>query len=286
MNPFLHRRWAALVAGVAVITFGSIALAQAVPDRMVFTGRLVRADGIAEATPQSLTFSLYDSASGGTPLWTETHGNVPLNNGYYTVVLGESSSLGQVFTGGVRYLGVAIQNQSELLPRIELGTVPYAFDSAKLNGQSASAFAAASHSHPNASATSAGFMSAGDKSKLDAVPTIVGDGLALSYDGGVGLEVDFGGSGTANTVARSDHTHPLPTLSCTQRTKTAPFDSGATASCMSGETVTGGGCADLPAGIGFTTTAAPVTNGFTCHGSGNNVPSANVTATAICCQLQ
>jgi hypothetical protein len=42
-------------------------------------------------------------------------------------------------------------------------------DADLLDGQHASAFALASHSHPNATPSSAGFMSAGDKAKLDGI---------------------------------------------------------------------------------------------------------------------
>jgi len=57
--------------------------------------------------------------------------------------------------------------------RVTLGVSPQGagsgLDADTVDGAHASAFAAASHTHPNATSTSAGFMSSADKSKLDGI---------------------------------------------------------------------------------------------------------------------
>ena len=58
-----------------------------VPRRMTWHGRLARADGSPETSPQILKFALYPAASGGAALWEETLQNVPVVNGAYAVVL-------------------------------------------------------------------------------------------------------------------------------------------------------------------------------------------------------
>lgn len=258
---------------------------------MVFQGRLVRADGQPETSPQTLTFSIYASATGGTPLFTETHVDVPVNNGVYVVELGETQPLSNVFAGQVRYLGVALQSQSELQPRLVIASVPYALKAAEsqtLGGSTKDDFAAASHGHGNATTSSSGFMSSSDKTKLNGVPTLWGNGLDETTSAGVTrVDVEYGGDGSATTLSRSDHSHPLPAFTCQNRSATGAFNAGATANCSAGEVLTGGGCTNVPYApdAGYTVTQAPVSNGYRCEGNGSGVPTSSVTAWAICCKV-
>src|SRR3954471_2098597 len=108
---------------VAVVVFalalGTAVLAQDVPRKMTYQGRLTRPDGTAETAPQDLKFSLYAQATGGAPLWEETLTQVPLSNGYYAVVLGKTTALPpSVVTGQDLYLGVSVGGGAELAPRI------------------------------------------------------------------------------------------------------------------------------------------------------------------------
>ncbi|MBX5483705.1 MAG: hypothetical protein IRZ16_17925 [Myxococcaceae bacterium] len=287
---------------VPVLMFSAVAAAQGAPERLTFTGRLVRTDGTPESGTHTLRFVLYDQPTGGTNLWEETR-TVTVSNGYYTVDLGAVSTkqLSSVFTGPERYLGISLDAQSEMQPRVPILSVPYALratraddaDTAtnadRLDGQDSTDFAKATHTHPVATPSTSGFMSSSDKARLDDLPSTFGGGLVKS---GSSLDVRYAGSGgdfgTAPTVARSDHRHPAPSLQCTNRTASAPFPTGALAACQSDEVLTGGGCMDLPSGFGlnFATTAAPTSSGFLCRGTGGTVPSTVVTAVAICCKLQ
>jgi hypothetical protein len=40
-----------------------------------------------------MTFALYDVESGGSPLWSETHANVPVAEGLFSVRLGSINAL-------------------------------------------------------------------------------------------------------------------------------------------------------------------------------------------------
>ena len=82
--------------------------AEDVPRTLAFQGRLVRADGTPENTPQDLTFSLYATPAGGSPLWQERLPSVQVTNGYYAVVLGSVQPLRYELTeGSSLFLGVA-----------------------------------------------------------------------------------------------------------------------------------------------------------------------------------
>jgi hypothetical protein len=278
---------AASVALVAVTAFAQTG----VPERLVFQGRLVRGDGTGETVPQNLRFSIYDQPTGGSPLWTETHQQVPLSNGYYAVELGSSTPLGGVFTGAPRWMAVALEDQQDLGARLPIATSPYAFlagDAAKLGGLDKDAFSRSSHVHPPATTTEAGFLSAADKIRLDALPSAFGSGLTLgtTATGQPQLSVSFAGSGTATTAARSNHSHALPALSCTRRSASAPLNTGATAACLSTEEVTGGGCENVPLGTIYELTQMPVVNGYLCRGTGAQAPTNAVTAYAVCCKVQ
>ncbi|QSQ11940.1 hypothetical protein [Myxococcus landrumensis] len=283
--------------------------AQEAPRTMAFQGRLVRADGSPEGSPQDITFALYATATGGAPLWQESHVGVPVTNGYYAVVLGASVPLrDDVMKRNELHLGVTLAGQSELIPRLPLTSVPFALranDSQRLAGSLPSAFAPALHSHNAASPTAQGFMSAGDKDKLDDIPGKFGDGLIITTVGtqptlSARLSPTGGTNGTSVTVARADHQHTAPKLSCTYP-KSAPSSdpSGAVAWCIPGELLMGGGCEGIhdanaspgatfmPMGVSTTTSPTqqpPNAAGYRCQGTPNG--AAPTTAYAICCQLK
>ncbi|HVG61644.1 MAG TPA: hypothetical protein VNA24_23995 [Hyalangium sp.] len=176
-------------------------------------------------------------------------------------------------------------------------SVPLADNSNLLQGRNAASFADATHPHAAATTTTDGFMAATDKVKLNAAPSTYGNGLNLTAGT---LSVAFAGSGTANTAARSNHTHASPALSCIYRTATGNIDSNANSQawCLTTETLMGGGCSDLGgsapgAGIVFSPTNVTTASGTTPGGPGYacRVPSPPAgssvpTAYAICCRIQ
>jgi hypothetical protein len=78
---------------------------------------------------RTMTFAIYNVAEGGTALWTEAQ-SVTVAQGIFNVYLGDVTALpGAIFTGQGLYVGVTIGTDSEMIPRIRLATVPYAFAS-------------------------------------------------------------------------------------------------------------------------------------------------------------
>ncbi|MBK7939623.1 MAG: hypothetical protein IPJ82_22185 [Lewinellaceae bacterium] len=101
-------------------------LAQAQSARLGVQGILKKANGNAvDDGTYSITFKLYDMATGGTALWTETQTNVELASGIYTATLGSVTALNIPFDK-TYYLGITVGTGAEMSPRIQLTTAPYA----------------------------------------------------------------------------------------------------------------------------------------------------------------
>ena len=82
------RRILCLLALTVGLVVSGRALA-AVPATILYQGRLTDDTGAnAIHGPVDLQFKVYSAASGGSPLWTEPHSGVPLDNGRFSVVLG------------------------------------------------------------------------------------------------------------------------------------------------------------------------------------------------------
>ena len=89
-------------------------------------GVLRTAEGTAvENGNYSLTFKLYTVASGGSPLWEETQGEVSVRGGIYSAILGDVNPLTAAFDEKY-YLGISVEGGAELIPRAELTSSPYA----------------------------------------------------------------------------------------------------------------------------------------------------------------
>src|SRR5207245_7904990 len=93
---------------VTLITLApTLAFAQ-VPQKLGYQGRLLQANGTPEAGTIAVTFSLWDSATGGTSLWSEIQ-NVAMSNGFYSVYLGDATSLAaNAINGSERLLEISV----------------------------------------------------------------------------------------------------------------------------------------------------------------------------------
>ncbi len=96
-----------------------------------YEGRLGDANGDPVTGSYEMTFNLFNVDTGGTPLWTEawTGTNaVQVNEGLFSVLLGNLTPLPEnVIVGNTSlWLGVTVGTDSEMTPRVQLGSVPYA----------------------------------------------------------------------------------------------------------------------------------------------------------------
>ena len=151
--------WMALALAVSLLATAYVVAAPNLPDTAV--PRLINYQGVltdpatGDPLPDGnypMTFSLYEVATGGTPLWSETQ-TVSVEDGLFTVLLGSAQPLELEDFTGTTYLGVKVGADPEMTPRQQVVSVAYALQAQEaanantVDGQHASAFAPATHQH-------------------------------------------------------------------------------------------------------------------------------------------
>jgi len=96
------------------------------PDTMVFNGVLTDSNNNLLDGQYNLTFRIYTSSTGGSPVWSETQSSVDISNGVFYVELGNVSSLSSLDFNNNYWLSVEVNSQGELSPRLKMNTQPYA----------------------------------------------------------------------------------------------------------------------------------------------------------------
>ena len=129
--------------------------AEGIAHTINYQGKLMDSSGgIVSDGNYGMKFSIYDSASGGSQLWTASstlgiptgtpeNVSVAVENGLFSLLLGDTSAdqvafPDDLFNKDELYLGVTIGSDSEMTPRKRLSAVPYAYNSEMLQGQHAS----------------------------------------------------------------------------------------------------------------------------------------------------
>ncbi|MCI0329876.1 MAG: hypothetical protein L0196_02835 [candidate division Zixibacteria bacterium] len=119
-----------------LVLLASTAIAT-VPKLINFQGVLRDGSGnpVADAS-YSVTFTIYDAATGGNNLWTETQ-SVSTTSGLFAVLLGTSNPVPDTaFKGSDRWLGIAVSPDPEMSPRQQLVSVPFAMGNWSSTGNS------------------------------------------------------------------------------------------------------------------------------------------------------
>jgi hypothetical protein len=98
---------------------------------VAYQGRLADASGNPVTATVPMIFRLYGAASGGTPLWEEQWtgpSSVRVSDGLFNVMLGSLTAIPQsVVTGNSNlWLGITVNTDNEMQPRVQLGSVPFA----------------------------------------------------------------------------------------------------------------------------------------------------------------
>jgi hypothetical protein len=98
------------------------AAARAAPNEGVFSysGYLRTAGGAAETAPQSIAFTLYDAATGGAVIWTQTVTVTPDSEGWFCAVLSHDAGLVAGLESQL-WLGIKVGGEAEMAPRTKLG---------------------------------------------------------------------------------------------------------------------------------------------------------------------
>ncbi|MFQ5606189.1 MAG: tail fiber domain-containing protein [bacterium] len=107
-----------------------------VPATISYQGVILDANGspVTEGY-YALTFKLYETASGGAPIWTEIQ-TVGVAGGMFNVILGAVSTLNDLGFDKQYWLGVSIGNAAELTPRVKLTSSPYSLNARMIEGTS------------------------------------------------------------------------------------------------------------------------------------------------------
>ncbi len=143
--------------GVVAAAGWTAASDAAVPNTLTEQGRLLDSNGNPVTAPVQFTFTVYDQATLGTALWTESQ-MITLDNGYFSARLGDKTALpANLFDGTVRYLGIKISTDAEMSPRQPIVSVPYALHAAEADHAAAATTAMTAANATNATnATNAG----------------------------------------------------------------------------------------------------------------------------------
>ncbi len=117
--------YSVLIAGF-LLGFGA-AYAQ-IPRTISFQGVLADANGnLVPDGNHQLKLALYTAATGGSALYTETQ-TVPVVKGVFNAIIGSVTAIPKSLAfDNAYFLGVSVDNGSELAPRTALNAVPYAF---------------------------------------------------------------------------------------------------------------------------------------------------------------
>jgi fibronectin-binding autotransporter adhesin len=163
-----------------------------------FQGKLVSSSGVdVPDSTYTVVFSLYNSSSGGTAIWTETD-SVTTTTGIFQVELGANTTLpGNVnFNSSNLYLGIKVGTDAEMTPRIQFTAVPYAFNSSALDGVVATESATGFNLQGGTSSQST--LQVTTTGGVLTFQPGVAEGLTVQSNGAYGLTLDTGGSAAVN----------------------------------------------------------------------------------------
>jgi len=91
-----------------------------------YQGRLANNAGTPITAAVPMTFRLYNVSSGGSALWQEAWASVQITGGLFNVMLGSQTPIPQnIINNTSLWLGISVGADSEMTPRVQLGSVPF-----------------------------------------------------------------------------------------------------------------------------------------------------------------
>jgi hypothetical protein len=113
-----------ILAIILVVFFSTRITVAQIPQTISWQGIIKNAQGELLNGDHNLTVKLYDSATEGTCLWTETHEDVTITDGITSIILGSINDLNLTFDS--QYWLEIIVGDGTPLSRIMITSVPYA----------------------------------------------------------------------------------------------------------------------------------------------------------------
>jgi hypothetical protein len=123
------KRLLASLSMILVAALPSLASGQAASETFTYSGYLKQANGSPEVSSVTVTFTLWDAATGGSAKWVVQKSFTPDADGYFSVTLGDSPTFASqnVDFGQKLYLGMKVgTDTAEMSPRALLGAAPRA----------------------------------------------------------------------------------------------------------------------------------------------------------------
>lgn len=119
-----------------LVLSGGVSATAQVPSAISFQGLLADDQGGRISGTVDLTMSLYVAVSGGTPVWSDHLAGVTVVDGIFGVLLGPGGTppLADVPFDVPLYLGITVNAQEEMTPRVPVVSVPYARRAATADG--------------------------------------------------------------------------------------------------------------------------------------------------------
>ncbi|MEX2234620.1 MAG: tail fiber domain-containing protein [Cyclobacteriaceae bacterium] len=178
------------------------------PKTLSYQGNVSDASGPLSGT-YALTFRIYDSATGGGMLWSETNDAVPIVNGNFSIILGKSVSV-DIEANTSLWLGITVGTNPEVSPRVELTGSLYALGMAlPYKVKSSSSISLFSIEATGDSARAGEFIHSGvnaGQAALFAISTGGGSGLVVNVvnpsNSQAAININHSGTGNALTANR------------------------------------------------------------------------------------
>jgi hypothetical protein len=177
-----------------------------IPTIISYQGYLTDLGGNPINDTLEMTFSIYNVASGGTSLWSETHTSVIVTDGQFGVLLGSINPIYVSLLTGESYLGIKVGSDPEMTPRQKIASVAYALradkanDADTLDGMDSTNFALSTHNHDAAYVNVTGDTMTGQL-VLPANGLVAGTDQLVLTDGKVGIGTTTPGSYKLNVQA-------------------------------------------------------------------------------------
>ncbi|HDQ99401.1 MAG TPA: hypothetical protein ENN51_03840 [candidate division WOR-3 bacterium] len=168
-----------------------------IPRLVNYQGKLTDDFGEPLTGNYNFTFAIYSAETGGSSLWSEAHGGIPVADGIFNVVLGSVSPITNLPAGPHCWLQITV-NGVTMTPRTRLVSVPYAYnadDAEHLGGIPSSGYALVGHGHQVSTGGTG-------RTTLDANRLLLGNGMSPVVSFPAGLTGQFlrsGGFGNAPT---------------------------------------------------------------------------------------
>jgi len=125
---------------LAILT-SFLPMAIAIPETVTIQGKLTNSNGQALTGDYTFLFELFDSNTGGTTLWTETHG-ISVSNGIFSANMGSNNTTQYLTTADFnaeRWIQISVDGTAQV-PRIKMNSQPSAFIAKKTMGIDLNAF--------------------------------------------------------------------------------------------------------------------------------------------------